>query len=114
PQRREPVGDVLDERGPPHGAGGLRRRGVVRDPQQVVGEAPHLVAVRRQSAASPCSPVRTRATSSTVTTHTFPSPILPVCAAPTTASMTAAESSSDTRTSMRTLGTRSTVYSAPR
>ena len=47
-------------------------------------------------------------------THTFPSPILPVRAAWTTASMTFSTSSSGATTSMRTFGTKSTEYSAPR
>ncbi|KAF0650070.1 hypothetical protein K701_09785 [Streptomyces fradiae ATCC 10745 = DSM 40063] len=66
------------------------------------------------SASGPRSPVRTRTAVSTGTLHTLPSPILPVRAALAMTSMSCSASSSSTRTSMRILGTRSTVYSAPR
>src|SRR5690625_559037 len=65
-------------------------------------------------AAAARSPVRTRMTSSTAVTHTFPSPIRPVCAAWTRAAETTVTSESETRTSTRIFGTRSTAYSAPR
>src|SRR5674476_1321398 len=81
------------------------------------GDTPTSASVGRcigHKAPGPCSPVRTRATSSTGTVHTLPSPILPECAAPTMASVMATASSSATSTSMRTLGIRSTWYSAPR
>ena len=47
-------------------------------------------------------------------TQTLPSPILPVAAASTMASTTASASWSSTRISTRSLGTKSTSYSAPR
>src|SRR5690242_12782377 len=65
-------------------------------------------------AATPRSSVRTRTTSSTGTIHTFPSPILPVWAAFTTAPTTFSTSVSSTRISSFDFGTRSTLYSAPR
>jgi uncharacterized membrane protein len=68
----------------------------------------------RQSASAPASPVRMRVTDSTGRTQIFPSPILPVRADSAIASFTDSASSSATSTSMRTLGTKSTVYSAPR
>jgi uncharacterized membrane protein len=74
-----------------------------------------IVAVlERQSASAPASPVRMRVTDSTGRTQILPSPILPVRADSTIASRTDSASSSPTSTSMRTFGTKSTVYSAPR
>src|SRR5262249_54150886 len=66
------------------------------------------------SASGPVSPVRTRTTVSTGTDQTLPSPILPVWAALTMTSTMSSASSPSTRTSTRSLGTRSTLYSAPR
>jgi hypothetical protein len=49
-----------------------------------------------------------------VVTHTLPSPILPVRAASTIASMVRSTSASVTTTATRILGRKSTLYSAPR
>ena len=68
----------------------------------------------RQTAASSVSPVRMRTTCSTEVTKILPSPILPVLAALTMASMQRSTSSSLTTTSTFTLGRKSTTYSAPR
>src|SRR5215475_7876682 len=65
-------------------------------------------------ASGPRSPVRTLTTVSTGTDQTLPSPIRSVCAALTTTPIRSSASSSSHRTSMRTFGTRSTWYSAPR
>src|SRR5205085_202794 len=55
-----------------------------------------------------------RTTCSRSYTKTFPSPIFPVRAAPSTASMTRSTRSSETAASIFTLGRKSTTYSAPR
>src|SRR5262245_24309282 len=67
-----------------------------------------------QTAASSVSPVRMRTTCSTAVTKILPSPILPVLAALTTASMQRSTSLSLTTTSIFTFGRKSTTYSAPR
>src|ERR1700712_5226996 len=55
-----------------------------------------------------------RTTCSRSYTKIFPSPILPVRAEPSTASITRSTRSSDTAASIFTLGRKSTTYSAPR
>src|SRR5439155_4517130 len=67
-----------------------------------------------QTAASPDSPVRMRTTCSTLVTNILPSPIFPVRAALTTASMARSTNASPRITSTLTLGRKSTTYSAPR
>src|SRR5687768_6695887 len=67
-----------------------------------------------QRASLPVSPVRMRTTCSRSYTKIFPSPIFPVRAAPSTASMTRSTRSSATAASIFTLGRKSTTYSAPR
>ena len=75
---------------------------------------PRIPLTALRSRRGPISPVRTRMTSSTGEIHTLPSPIWPVRAASTIASATRSASPSSASTSIRTLGTNSTVYSAPR
>src|SRR4029079_1734843 len=66
------------------------------------------------SASFPVSPVRMRTTCSSADTKTLPSPILPVRAAASIASMTRSTIASATAASIFTLGRKSTTYSAPR
>ena len=82
------------------------RRNRRRSPQGKTGEA--------HRASSSLSPVRMRMACSTGLTKILPSPILPVRAALTTASMAASTWSSGSTTSTRILGRKSTTYSAPR
>jgi len=65
-------------------------------------------------ASAPVSPVRIRITCSIGVTKILPSPILPVRAARSSASMAWSTISSDTAASIFTLGRKSTTYSAPR
>src|SRR5690606_35222921 len=65
-------------------------------------------------ASAPRSPGRMRWTSATSVTQSLPSPTLPVLAAAGMASRSQAIWSSSARNSTYTLGTKSTVYSAPR
>ena len=65
-------------------------------------------------ASSPCSPVRTRSTASSGAFQILPSPIFPVRAVSAMRSLTASCCPDSTMTSMRTLGTKSIVYSEPR
>ena len=62
----------------------------------------------------PVSPVRIRVTLSTAVTQILPSPIFPVRAALAMASTTSSAISAAVSTSILTLGTYSTLYSAPR
>src|SRR5450759_1645398 len=77
-------------------------------------EFPPLSDTASYNASRPCSPVRTRTTSSTGTVQILPSPIRPVCAALRMTDTTSGASTSSTTTSTRSFGTKSTVYSAPR
>src|SRR5580704_14188022 len=65
-------------------------------------------------ASSPRSPVRMRTASSTGTTKIFPSPMRPVLALFSMASITSLTRLSGTTTSTFTLGTKSTTYAEPR
>src|SRR6516225_12242465 len=69
---------------------------------------------RAQRASLPVSPVRMRTTCSSGETKIFPSPIFPVRAERSMASMTWSTSASSTAASIFTLGRKSTTYSAPR
>src|SRR5208283_1397632 len=70
--------------------------------------------VPAQMASRPRSPVRMRMTSSTELMKILPSPIRPVRAAFTIASIARSTTESSQTTSIFTLGRRSTTYSAPR
>src|SRR5690606_23363515 len=104
----QPGEPAVDRRGP--------RRAQRPSDQRVVGGELGAGGGDRhgQRASRPCSPVRIRTTWSRSATHTFPSPILPVRAASTTASTRRSPSLSSASTSMRALGTKSILYSAPR
>src|SRR5574343_1574332 len=67
-----------------------------------------------QRASGPVSPVRIRMTCSRMKTKTLPSPILPVLADFSIASLTCSRCSALTAASIFTLGKKSTTYSAPR